>query len=58
MLNRLDRAGARASDERLKGLFQKELERISQWMATQPNFRELTVAHRDCIADPALVAGP
>lgn len=56
MLGRRGRRGAGAADERLKGLFQKELERTSQWMEAQPNFRMLTIAHRDCIADPTAVA--
>jgi len=57
MLDRRNQTGAEASDERLKSLFQKELERTRQWMEAQPNFRALQVAHGDCIGDPAVVTG-
>jgi hypothetical protein len=57
MLQRLGRTGAKASDETLKELFQKELERTSHWLAAQLNFRMLTVDYRECICYPAGVAG-
>ena len=56
MLRRLGRSGPETSDENLKKLFEQELERVSQWMAAQPNFRTLTVIHHDCFQSPAAVA--
>jgi hypothetical protein len=56
MLDRLRRTGPKASDAKLKELFQEELERVSRWLTTQPNFRVLTLVHGDCIRDPLLTA--
>lgn len=50
MLARLGRPSAPA--EEIKKAFVRHLERLREWLATQPHVQVLTVRYRDLIADP------
>jgi hypothetical protein len=56
MLRRLGREGAEVSDERLSILFQKEMDKIAEWLGAQRNVRFLEVSHRNCLYDARTVA--
>lgn len=57
MLKKQGRATASLTDEALKGVFEKQLAMVRQWLADRPNFRVLYVHHRDVINDPVATAG-
>lgn len=54
MLERRGKAGGSLSDERLLATFRKEIEKVEQWLAEQPNFEILYVMYNEVLED----AGP
>ncbi len=54
MLERRGKAGGSLSDEQLLATFRKEIEKVEQWLAEQPNFETLYVMYNDVLED----AGP
>ncbi|MCH7871448.1 MAG: sulfotransferase family protein [Planctomycetes bacterium] len=54
MLDRKGKAGGSLSDEQLLATFRKEIEKIEQWLAEQPNFKTLYVMYNEVLED----AGP
>ena len=56
MLKKQGRAAAKLSDEALRGVFEKQLDTVREWLAKQPNFCVLYVRHRDVIENPAATA--
>ena len=54
MLERRGKAGGSLSDEQLLATFRKEIEKIEQWLAEQPNFKTLYVMYNEVLED----AGP
>lgn len=56
MLARSGRQGANLTDEKLAAIFEGQVRETESWLARQPNFRLLTVEHRDTIERPAGVA--
>lgn len=52
MLNHRDKPTDTVSDEEMKTLFQKHLQQIEAWLATQPNISVLYVNYNDLLADP------
>ena len=54
MLERRGKAGGSLSDEQLLATFRKEIEKVHQWLAEQPNFEILYVMYNDVLED----AGP
>jgi hypothetical protein len=53
MLERSGKSGGGISDEQMEALFAAELAKCEKWLAEQPNFRLLSVVHRDMINDAA-----
>ena len=56
MLRRSGRAGAEISDDKLRELFARELEKTRDWLALQPHFKVLDAEHRDCLSAADVVA--
>lgn len=58
MLARQGKAGGQLSDEKFKGLFRAELNKVYDWLAAQPNFRVLYVDYNEVLRDarPAVAA--
>ena len=56
MLQRSGRAGAGVTDERMAQIFSAQIESVLGWLAAQPNFTVLEVAHSACLADPIKAA--
>ncbi len=56
MLTRSGRQGANLPDEKLAAIFETQVRETEAWLARQPNFRLLTVEHRDAVCRPAEVA--
>ncbi len=54
MLDRKGKAGGSLSDEQLLATFRKEIEKIEQWLAEQPNFKTLYVMYNEVLEE----AGP
>ncbi len=54
MLERRGKAGGSLSDEQLLATFRKEIEKVDQWLAEQPNFETLYVMYNEVLED----AGP
>ena len=54
MLDHKGKAGGSLSDEQLLATFRKEIEKIEQWLAEQPNFKTLYVMYNEVLED----AGP
>ena len=52
MLKQQGRPGAALTDERLGGVFQKQIAEVRQWLSAQPNFRMLYVNYHDLLKDP------
>jgi hypothetical protein len=52
MLKQQGRTGTALADEKLAGVFQKQIAEVRQWLSKQPNFRVLHVNYHDVLADP------
>lgn len=52
MLRRRRERGATVSQEELKRIFEKELDRVDQWMEHQPCLEVLTIEHRQVLVAP------
>jgi hypothetical protein len=57
MLKKQGRSAATLDDERLAGIFDKQIAMVRQWLAERPNFLVLYVNHSDVIDHPAVTAG-
>jgi hypothetical protein len=49
MLMQQGRTGAALADERLAGVFQKQIAEVRQWLSDRPNFRVLYVHYHDVL---------
>ena len=56
MLERQGKKGANLPDPQLAKVFQGQLEKLDQWLPTQPNFRVLSVSYNELLQDPAAAA--
>jgi len=56
MLLRRGEPTGRVPDERMADLFRKHVERVEEWIATQPNIKVLDVDHSDVLDDAAVQA--
>ncbi len=54
MLDRKGKAGGSLSDDQLLATFRKEVEKVEQWLAEQPNFKTLYIMYNEVLED----AGP
>ena len=54
MLDRKGKAGGSLSDDQLLATFRKEIEKVEQWLAAQPNFKTLYIMYNEVLED----AGP
>jgi hypothetical protein len=52
MLERTGQQGANISDEKLVQLFEKDLEKIDQWVKDQENFSMIRVGYKDMVQQP------
>ena len=52
MLKQQGRTGAALADEKLAGVFQKQIAEVRQWLNNQPNFRVLYVNYHDVLRNP------
>jgi hypothetical protein len=52
MLERQGKAAGQLADEKLLGLFRAELQKVDQWINSQPNFRLLYVNYNDVLKNP------
>ncbi len=52
MLKQQGRTGAALADERLAGVFQKQIAEVRQWLSERPNFQVLYVNYGDVLGDP------
>ena len=50
------RSGALITDDKLAGVFERQLLEVRQWLAEQPNFRVLYVDYREVLSDPFAAA--
>jgi len=57
MLERMGRVGAGVGPERMEAIFDAEMGGLSEWLSARKNFSVLSPGYRDCIENPALVAG-
>jgi hypothetical protein len=57
MLRNTGKKGAAVTKDQLIDLFTEELRQTKAWLHEQPNFERLDIDYRDCLANPALVAG-
>jgi hypothetical protein len=57
MLQQQGRSSATLTDAKLAGIFEKQLNQVSQWLAGHSNFRVLQVNHRNVIEHPEVEAG-
>jgi hypothetical protein len=55
MLERLGKVDESVSRERLKSLYQRQLDDVRDWLSRQPNFSVLYVQYRDVLDDPQTV---
>jgi len=53
MLQRRGEAGASVPDNKLREIFEGQLQKVDTWLDEQPNFEVLTIEHRDVLSDPA-----
>ena len=56
MLERRGQDGASVSNEKLKDIFQQQLDKCIDWLADQSSFSVLQIQHLDAIQSPAKVA--
>ena len=52
MLVRRGQSGAALSDDKMKDIFSKHLERTQSWLSAQPNFKVLSVRYAEVIRQP------
>ncbi len=55
MLEHQGKTGGQLGDDKLLGLFRAELQKVDQWIRSQPNFRLLYVNYNDVLKSPAPV---
>jgi len=58
MLDRHGKAGGSLSNDQLLGTFRREIEKIEQWLADQPNFKTAYIMYNDVLenAEPTVTA--
>ena len=52
MLERTSQQGANISEEKLTQLFEKDLEKIYQWVNQQGNFSMISISYKDMVQEP------
>jgi len=52
MLQRAGRQGGNATPEQMAALFRRELDKVDDWLQSQPHFSVMDVQYHEMIADP------